>query len=82
MMTTKEQFLSEHNRLSPLNMQATKELLARFYDEKRTLFKDEDWSMEKIRRPFIMWLTSIPDRDEPANKFFAGWQSFPKRSSS
>jgi hypothetical protein len=79
-MTTKEEFLTEHNRLSPLNMQATKELLVRFYGEKRTLFKDDDWSLEKIRRPFIMWLTSIADRDEPKSGNRSGWQTFPRRS--
>ncbi|OGF28639.1 hypothetical protein A2331_04320 [Candidatus Falkowbacteria bacterium RIFOXYB2_FULL_34_18] len=58
-MTTKEQFLSEHNRLSPLNLKATMETLSRFKMEKPTLFKSEDWPINKIRRPFIFWLTSM-----------------------
>ena len=57
--TTKEEFLSEHNKLSPLNLQATTALLLRFKTEKATLFKDNNWSIDKLRRPFIMWLTSL-----------------------
>jgi len=56
---TKEQFLSEHNKLSPLNLQATTPLLSRFKTEKALLFKDESWSIDKLRRPFILWLTSL-----------------------
>ena len=58
-MTKKQQFLSEHNKLSPLNLQATTFLLSRFRIEKASLFKDEDWSLDKLRRPFISWLTSL-----------------------
>jgi hypothetical protein len=57
--TTKEEFLSEHNRLSPLNLQATIALLSRFRIERASLFKDENWSIDKLRRPFISWLTSL-----------------------
>jgi hypothetical protein len=57
--TTKEEFLSEHNRLSPLNLQATIVLLSRFKTEKQSLFKDDNWSLDKLRRPFILWLTSL-----------------------
>ena len=56
----KEQFLEEHNRLSPENLRATTSLLSRFRIEKASLFKDESWSIEKLRRPFILWLTSVP----------------------
>ena len=56
--TTKEEFLLEHNRLSPLNMQTTISLLSRFRVEKASLFKDDNWSIDKLRRPFIFWLTS------------------------
>jgi hypothetical protein len=59
-MTTKEQFLIEHNRLSPLNFRATIEMLTSFRIQKPTLFKSEDWPIDKIRRPFIFWLTSRP----------------------
>jgi hypothetical protein len=57
-MTTKEQFLIEHNKLSPINLKATIDLLIRFKTEKPSLFKDDDWPVNKIRRPFIFWLTS------------------------
>ncbi|KKU86294.1 MAG: hypothetical protein UY15_C0012G0014 [Parcubacteria group bacterium GW2011_GWA2_47_9] len=40
-------------------MQATTSLLSRFRIEKTALFKDEEWSIEKLRRPFILWLTSL-----------------------
>lgn len=63
-MTTKQQFLSEHNKLSPENLQATEEMLARFRIEKAAVFKDNDWSIEKLRRPFIMWLTSLSPREK------------------
>ena len=56
----KEQFLEEHNKLSPLNLQATTSLLSHFRIEKTSLFKDDNWSIDKLRRPFILWLTSLP----------------------
>jgi hypothetical protein len=55
----KEQFLEEHNKLSPANLRATISLLSRFRIEKASLFKDDNWPIDKIRRPFIMWLTSL-----------------------
>jgi len=58
-MTKKQQFLLEHNKLSPLNLQATISLLSRFRIEKAVLFKDDNWSLDKLRRPFILWLTSL-----------------------
>ena len=58
-MTKKQQFLLEHNKLSPLNLQATISLLSRFRIEKTLLFKDDNWSLDKLRRPFILWLTSL-----------------------
>jgi hypothetical protein len=58
-MTKKQHFLSEHNRLSPLNLQTTLFLLTRFRIEKASLFKDDNWSVDKLRRPFILWLTSF-----------------------
>jgi len=54
----KEQFLEEHNKLSPANLKATLPLLSRFRIEKASLFKDKNWSIDKLRRPFILWLTS------------------------
>jgi hypothetical protein len=58
-MTTKQEFLLEHNRLSPASLWATEEMLSRFRMEKSSVFKDNDWSVEKLRRPFIIWLTSL-----------------------
>lgn len=51
--------MREHNRLAPENLQVTAEVLSRFRTEKSGLFKDNNWSTEKLRRPFIMWLTSL-----------------------
>ena len=58
-MTKKQQFLLEHNKLSPLNLQATISLLSRFRIEKASIFKNNDWSVDKLRRPFILWLMSL-----------------------
>ena len=63
-MTKKQQFLSEHNKLSPLNLQATTFLLSRFRIEKASLFKDKNWSIDKLRRPFIFWLTSLTTEEK------------------
>ncbi len=68
-MTKKQQFLSEHNKLSPLNLQATISLLSRFRIEKTSLFKNYDWSIDKLRRPFILWLNSLTvEEKENINK--------------
>lgn len=58
-MTNKDQFLIEHNKLSPLSLQATLVLLTRFRKDRISLFKDDSWSVDKLRRPFILWLTSL-----------------------
>jgi hypothetical protein len=58
---TQEEFLSDHNKLSPENLRATGALLVRFKQEKPLLFEGgDDWPIDKLRRPFIMWLTSLP----------------------
>lgn len=57
---SKEQFLIEHNKLSPLNLQATLVLLNRFKKEKRPLLEDNGWSIDKLRIPLISWLLSLP----------------------
>ena len=62
-MTKKENFLSEHNKLSPVDLQATMALLSLFKTEKGKIFKDNEWSVEKLRRPFIFWLTSLSMED-------------------
>ena len=63
-MTKKQQFLIDHNKLSPSNLQATESLLSRFREDKITLFKDKEWSIDKLRRPFIFWLTSLSGKDK------------------
>jgi hypothetical protein len=60
----KEEFLEEHNKLSPLSLQTTKSLLSRFRIEKTALFKDDSWSIDKLRRPLIMWLTSLTQEEK------------------
>lgn len=63
---SKEQFLEEHNKLSPATLQATLTLLNRFREEKRPLMKDDCWCLEKLRIPFISWLSALP---EPEKKY-------------
>jgi len=58
-MSKKQNFLTEHNRLSPLDLKATMVMLSRFRIEKPSLFKDNNWSIDKLRRPFLLWLTSF-----------------------
>ena len=60
----KEEFLKEHNKLSPKNLKATLSLLSRFKIEKKFLFKSNNWSIEKLRRPFILWLTSPTSKEK------------------
>ena len=62
---SKEQFLEEHNKLSPSNLQATLALLNRFKEEKKPLMKDDNWCLDKLRIPFISWLTAM---QEPEGK--------------
>jgi len=67
-MTKKQQFLLEHNQLSPLNLQATTYLLSRFRVEKASLFKDDNWPIDKLRRPFVLWLTSLTSEEKASIK--------------
>jgi hypothetical protein len=61
---SKEQFLEEHNKLSPSNLQATLTLLERFKEEKRPLLKDNAWCLDKLRIPFISWLTTLSEKEK------------------
>jgi len=63
-MTKKQQFLSEHNRLASFDLQATASMLSLFKVEKAALFKDNNWSIDKLRRPFIFWLTSLTPKEK------------------
>jgi len=56
---SKEQFLTEHNRLSPTNLQTTFVGLTNFQLAKKPLLKDNNWSL-KLRIPLILWLGSLP----------------------
>lgn len=67
-LISKEKFLEEHNKLSPSNMQATLALLNRFKEEKRPLLKDNGWSIDKLRIPFISWLLALPKDELKKNK--------------
>jgi len=62
-LISKEKFLEEHNKLSPSNLQATLVLLNRFKEEKRPLLKDDGWCLDKLRIPFISWLTAMQEHD-------------------
>ncbi len=59
---SKEQFLQEHNKLSPSNLQATLALLNKFKEEKKPLMKDDNWCLDKLRIPFISWLTTMQEK--------------------
>ncbi len=67
-LISKEQFLTEHNKLSPANLQATLAKLNRFKDEKKPLLKDDSWSLDKLRIPFIIWLLTLPAKEKEKNK--------------
>jgi len=58
-MSKKQQFLLEHNKLSSSDLQTTMVMLSRFKIAKASLFRDNEWSIDKLRRPFILWLTSF-----------------------
>jgi hypothetical protein len=64
----KRQFLEEHNKLAPANLKATLPLLSRFRIEKTSLFKDDNWSIDRLRRPFILWLTSLAAGEKADNE--------------
>lgn len=64
---TKDQFLEEHNKLSPNNLQATSSLLTKFQEEKKPLLKDKEWS-HKLRMPFISWMLALPKKEKRKSK--------------
>ena len=65
---TKEKFLEEHNRLSPDEFKTTKAVLTRFRKEKKALFSDRSWPVERLRRPFVSWLASLPIHERQADE--------------
>ncbi|KKP32451.1 MAG: hypothetical protein A2312_04065 [Candidatus Staskawiczbacteria bacterium RIFOXYB2_FULL_32_9] len=60
-MSKKQQFLEEHNRLSSPELRADLTMLTHFREDKINIFKNDDWDLDRLRRPFIMWLTSLSD---------------------
>ncbi len=60
---SKEQFLIEHNKLSPVHLRAAFALLTLFQEQKKPLLQDAHWS-HKLRIPFILWLTILPKQKE------------------
>jgi len=67
-LISKEKFLEEHNKLSPANLQATLALLDQFKEEKRPLMKDNGWCLDKLRIPFISWLTAMQDPEKKSGR--------------
>jgi len=68
LLISKEQFLQEHNKLSPANLQASLVLLNRFQKEKKPLLKDDEWCLEKLRMPFMAWLAALPESEKKPGK--------------
>ena len=75
-LITKEQFLEEHNKLSPSNLQATLVLLDKFKEEKKPLLKDDAWCLDKLRIPFISWLSALPESERKKANLSARKQIF------
>lgn len=75
-LISKEQFLEEHNRLSPSHLQATFALLTKFQEEKKPLLKDNGWSVDKLRIPFMSWLLSLPTEEKEKIKRKNGKQIY------
>lgn len=67
-LTSKEQFLIDHNRLSPANLRVTFELLTKFQQEKKPLLTDEGWS-SKMRIPLISWILALPETPPEKKKY-------------
>lgn len=86
-MDKKQVFLEEHNKLSPEHLRVTEAMLTRFKAEKSAFFKDTDWSIEKLRRPLIMWLTSLTLGERQALKgkqqtAGGSFQQYPRKTGS
>lgn len=62
-LNAKEIFLLEHNKLCSLELRATMQLLSHFETEKPGVCRSANWSVDKLRRPFIMWLTSLKETE-------------------
>jgi hypothetical protein len=60
-MSKKQHFLEEHNKLSSPELRADLTMLTHFREDKINIFKNDDWDLDRLRRPFIMWLTSLSE---------------------
>lgn len=83
-MTTKEQFLTEHNKLSPPNLQATMAMLTDFQEQKKPILSNKNWSIDKLRIPFIQWLLagkSVKDKNIPKIKGAPKYYTYPREES-
>lgn len=73
--------MEEHNKLSPSNLQATLAMLDRFKEEKKPLMKDNGWCLDKLRIPFISWLTALqkdPERKGRASRKKETYRNYPE----
>lgn len=75
---TKKQFLNEHNKLSPSNLQATFVLLTRFQQEKKPTLKDDEWSMDKLRPSLIIWLSTLSREESRKSNDQSGYKNYPQ----
>lgn len=75
---TKKQFLDEHNKLSPGNLQATFALLTRFQQEKKPDLKDDNWSMDKLRPSLIIWLSTLSREETRKKEDHSGYKNYPE----
>lgn len=75
---TKKEFLEEHNKLSPSNLHATFAMLTRFQQEKKPLLKDDSWPIDKLRVPFITWLTSLSRKESKETNDQSGYKNYPE----
>ena len=77
-LISREQFLEEHNKLSPLNLKCTFAMLDRFKEEKLPLLKDGAWCLEKHRIPFISWLSRLPAIETKSKKGDSKYKNYPE----
>lgn len=74
----KKQFLDEHNKLAPVNLQATFAMLTRFEQEKGPSIKNDDWSMNKLRPSFIIWLLTLAHKEDIIKDDQSGYRNYPE----
>lgn len=75
---TKKQFLNDHNKLSPPELQATFTMLTRFQQDKKPSLKDDGWSMDKLRIPLIAWLSASTREKNKDKNNQSGYRNYPE----